>query len=318
MVEISPELTEIIEGQQYEAIENSILKYHNLIWRTAGSQACTLPRACGECYVTPYIPVILEATQMYMRADIVINGESRTTEIHELKNDIASCLSDPEGEFTPETWREISALDFIHSSLPNECKISGLTGQSIVPVITSRNSDLIWREAVDSDNQKGEEIFTSTAEKEYVRTDGDIRKLYEMRPAPMEQMTLGQFASEYRLLYPSDCGYEAAKSTIDEQTKLGPNSGQLIAGTLNLWAPQSMMLINRGIMKKRDKKAALSLPDKGKRNKYATMLLWSPWTELEGVNGEQDEDETELQKESRLGVFPKSVFPLNTDEDESI
>ena len=166
IVEISPELTEIIEGQQYEAIENSILKYHNLIWRTAGSQACTLPRACGECYVTPYIPVILEATQMYMRADVVINGESLTTEIHELKNDIASCLSDPEGEFTPETWREINVLDFIHSSLPNECKISGLTGQSIVPVITSRNSDLTWREAVDSDNQKGEEIFTSTAEKE--------------------------------------------------------------------------------------------------------------------------------------------------------
>ena len=134
----------------------------------------------------------------------------------------------------------------------------------------------------------------------------------------MVQMTLGQFASEYRLLYPSHCGYEAAKSTIDEQSQVGPNSGQLIAGTVNLWAPQAMLLINGGIMKKRDKKAALSLPDKGKRNKYATMLLWSPWTELEGVNGEQDEDETELQQESRLGVFPKSVFPLHTDEDESI
>ena len=193
---------------------------------------------------------------MYMRADVVINGESLTTEIHELKNDIASCLSDPEGEFTPETWREINVLDFIHSSLPNECKISGLTGQSIVPIITSRNSDLIWREAVDSDNQKGEEIFTSTAEKEYVRTDGDIRKLYEMRPEPMKQMTLGQFASEYRLLYQSWHGYEAAKSTIDEQSKLGPNSRQLVAGTMDIWAPQTMMLSNGGVMKKRDEKAA--------------------------------------------------------------
>ena len=48
------------------------------------------------------------------------------------------------------------------------------------------------------------------------------------------------------------------------------------------------------------------------------MLLWSPWTELEGVNGEQDEDETDEQKEKRLCVFPKSVFPLHLYEDASI
>ena len=121
---------------------------------------------------------------------------------------------------------------------------------------------------------------------------------------------MGQFASEYRLLYQSRHGYEAAKSTIDEQSKVGPNSGQLIAGTIDLWAPQAMMLSNGGVMKKREEKAALSLPEKGKRNKYATMLLWSPWTELEAVNGEQDEDETEEQKATRLSVFPKSVFPM--------
>ena len=61
-------------------------------------------------------------------------------------------------------------------------KVSGLVSQSIVEVITSRESDLTWREAVDSDNQKGEELFTSGEGKEYVWTDGDIRKLYEMRP----------------------------------------------------------------------------------------------------------------------------------------
>ena len=59
MVEINPDITDIIDGQQYDVIENLILKYHNLIWRTAGSQECTLPRACGECNVTPYIPCLL-------------------------------------------------------------------------------------------------------------------------------------------------------------------------------------------------------------------------------------------------------------------
>ena len=134
----------------------------------------------------------------------------------------------------------------------------------------------------------------------------------------MKQMTLGQFASEYRLLYPSWHGYEAAKNTIDEQSKIGPNSGQLIAGTIDIWAPQTIMLSNGGIMRKRDEKAALSLPDKGKQNKYASMLLWSPWTELEEVNGEQDENETEEQKERRLSVFPKSVFPVHMHDDTSI
>ena len=175
MVEINPDLEEIIEGQQGESIGSLILKYHNLIWRTAGSQVCTLPRACGECNVVPYIPAILEATQMYMWADVVINGESRTTEIHELKNDIVRCLSDSEGEFIPETWREINVLDFIHSSLSDNCRESGLVSQSIVQVINSRGSDLKWRAAIDSDNQKGEELFASGEGKEYVRTDTDIR-----------------------------------------------------------------------------------------------------------------------------------------------
>ena len=296
------------------------MKYHNLIWRTAGSQACTLPRACGECYVIPYIPAIIEATQMYMRADVVINGESRTTEIHELKNDIVRCLSDSEGEFIPETWREINVLDFIHSSLPDNCRESGLVSQSIVQVINSRGSDLTWREAVDSDNQKGEELFTSGEGKEYVWTDGDIRKLYEMRPtAPAaRQMVLGQFASEYIILYQSRHGYEAAKSTIDEQSKMGPNSDQLVAGTIDIWAPQTMMLKNGGIMKRRDKKAALNLLAGNTANKYSSMLLWSPWNELEEVNGEQGEVETEQQKQIRLSVFPKSIFPVQINEDESV
>ena len=47
----------------------------------------------------------------------------------------------------------------------------------------------------------------------------------------MRQMTLGQFASEYILLYPARDGYEAAKSTIDEQSKIGQNSDHHIAGT---------------------------------------------------------------------------------------
>ena len=86
---------------------------------------------------------------------------------------------------------------------------------------------------------------------------------------------------------------------------------------LILRAPETMMLLNGGVMKRRTKAAALNLSNGGKRNKYITMLLWSPWTELERVNGEQDQDETEEQKHARLTVFPKSVFPVLL-EDSSI
>ena len=133
----------------------------------------------------------------------------------------------------------------------------------------------------------------------------------------MKQMTLGQFASEYIQLRQGRHGYEAAMSTIDEQSKLGTSSDQLVAGTRDVRAPETMMLLNGGVMKRRTKAAALNLPNAGKRNKYITMLLWSPWTELERVNGEQDQDETEEQKDTRLSVFPKSVFPENM-EDSSI
>ena len=71
-------------------------------------------------------------------------------------------------------------------------------------------------------------------------------------------------------------------------------------------------------MKKREKRAALNLPNKGTTNKYVSMLLWSPWNHLEEVNGEQQGYETEEQKLTRLSVFPASVFPVHVDTDDSI
>ena len=71
-------------------------------------------------------------------------------------------------------------------------------------------------------------------------------------------------------------------------------------------------------MNRRNEKAALNIHKEGKTNKYITMLLWSPWTELEGVNGEQNEEETEEQKQRRLSVFPSSVFPTQTVGDDTI
>ena len=68
-------------------------------------------------------------------------------------------------------------------------------------------------------------------------------------------------------------------------------------------------------MKRRERKAALNIGNEGKTNKYVTMLLWSPWNDLVEVNGEQYEYETEQQKQTRLSVFPASVFPVHIGDD---
>ena len=50
---------------------------------------------------------------------------------------------------------------------------------------------------------------------------------------------------------------------------------------------------------------------------FVSKLLWSPWIELEGVNGEQEEEETGEQNERRLALFPESIFPVSAFEDDS-
>ena len=67
----------------------------------------------------------------------------------------------------------------------------------------------------------------------------------------MNDMVLGELASKYRLLKPSGHGYERAKSRINEETLMGPPTDELVAGTSNVVAPETMMLKNGKILKRR-------------------------------------------------------------------
>ena len=238
-------LKDIIEDQiedHYEEEDKVLLQaYHYLIWNTAAAagQLCTLPRACGETAISPFLPAILEATQMRVEAETIIRGES--IDLHRFRphmdSDMSTYLQDPEG------WKEIGILEFFNSSLPPEKRLKAMRSRPVVHVITSRTKTLTWKEAQDSDEHKGEEIFITPMGKQYVRSDGDVRKLFEVRPPPMARMPLGQFASEFRLLNPSVHGYEKAKSTIDEGSLLGPATEQKVAGTIEVFLPTCMMLL---------------------------------------------------------------------------
>ena len=64
-------------------------------------------------------------------------------------------------------------------------------------------------------------------------------------------------------------------------------------------------------MKRRETKSILMFQSNDSTDGYLSELLWSKWTKLEEVTGEQDEEETREQKQIRLDVFPLSVFPVH-------
>ena len=134
-------------------------------------------------------------------------------------------------------------------------------------------------------------------------------------------MRLGQLACEYRLLRQSDHGFESARNRINEETNLGPNSSDLVAGTINTFAPKAMRLANDKIMKRRiEDKAVPHLLFSGLMSRHGSELMWSPWQNLEEITGDQDEKETAEQRRTRLQIFPLSRFSYteeDSDEDEN-
>ena len=312
-VEIFEDTIEMLEEQNFGAPLSTtdrslIIAYHNLIRKTACKGMVTLPRGVGECSVIPFLPLILEATEMQMEAEIVTDGQSYQYIESDLKSDIAKCVEEP------EMWKEISILDLLNATLPTMNQVVGPKSQPLVPVVSSRDRKLKWRESCDGDELRGEEIFTcERGEKFYVRTGTDIRVLYEARPEPWKEMVLGQFLSEYRLLKRNSREADAANSKLGEVVE----SESQVVGCEGLTAPHRMQLTNESIVVRRSqgKRAVPHLLYHGTTSKYSNVLLWTSWQRLEEVEPHQEEEETEDQKNTRLSIFPMSKFP-SSEEDE--
>ena len=309
---ISDELLLAISPTQDD--HNDLVRYHTLLWKTGGDGMWTMQRSPSDCTVVPYIPALLGASRMAMSAKISSSDDHLLPKECLISDELKVAIKDQQ---TANNWQEISFLQFINSTLPSS-KVPtaiGPTSQPITQVITTKERKLTWRAARDSDHEAGEAIFESDSRRLYVRTDSDVRKLYEGRPERMRGMRLGQFACEYRLLCPSDHGFEHVKNCIDEETGLGPNSCDLVAGTNSTFAPKAMRLANEKIMKRKiEDKSVPHLLLSGMMSKHGSQLMWTPWQNLEDVTGQQEEMETAEQKRTRLQIFPLSNFP-HVDED---
>ena len=296
-----------------EDVNVDLILYHILIWKTAGDGMWTIQRHPNERTTIAYVPALLEASALKMLAEICARGTHLLAPETEVSGEVKALLSKSNGDWQEDDWQEISVLEFINATLPLDKvdKARGPTSQPIVPVIVAKDRNLSWRRAMDSDNHTGETVFAADNDKLYVRTDGDIRIHFENRPDRMSRMVLGEFASHYRLLKPSGHGYEKAKNAINEDTSIGPECGDLVAGTSDIAAPDTMMLKNGKLMKRRQGVHAVpNLLYSGCTSKHGNQLMWSHWQHLEDVTGEQDEEETENQKKVRLEIFPFSVFPI--------
>ena len=302
-------------------VKGDLLLYHILIWKTAGDGQWTMERHQNERTVIAYIPALLEASALKMSAEICATGSHLFVTEQEISSEVKELISKSNEDWEEEDWQEISFLEFVNATLPVS-KIDqarGPTSQPVIPIIVDKDRNLSWRGAVDSDNHTGEEIFETVNNRLYVRTAGDVRILYENIPDHMSRMVLGELASRYRLLKPSACGYQKAMNSINEDTSIGPGSGDLVAGTCDTAAPDTMKLKNGKLMKRRQ--GVHAVPDllfAGCSSKHANQLMWSPWKQLEDVTGEQDEEETANQKRVRLELFPFSVFPVVREDREDV
>ena len=299
---------------QNQQVKIDILTYHILIFKTAGSNVLTMRRDPGESKVIPYIPAIFGASALAMSAELCIEGEYLQPIERDISDEVKESIVDH------GNWQEISLLEYVNACLPADKieRVQGPTSEPIVPVKTDKDRKLLWRSAQDSDNQNGETVFQGEMEELYVRQHSDIRILYENLPERARAMVLGQLLSQYKLLWPSDNGFARARESIDDVTKVGPDSDQRVAGTPEIAAPQTILLANGKIMKRRTYGIAvpLILPS-GFIGKLGNQLMWTPWRFLEDVTGDQDDEETEVQRQIRLELFPRSVFPAGVDSDDS-
>ena len=295
-----------------------LILYHFLICQTSITSRWTLPRNPGECRVEPYLPRILQVTKMRMSAETEVYGGGIQLERTDLKSDITNHISDP------DNWKEISILEYVNGQLLEDDRLIGPRSQPLVKVITCKGDEVSWREAQDHDNTRGEDIFVNQEEEEeenegkgYVRSKSDVRRLYEVRPAEMRGMRLGQMAAEYHEIQAGGRGLESAKSKIDAQTDVGPDSDGPVIGVPNLAAPQCMRLSNGTVMKRREgRPAVLHLLYSGVPGAFGHELLWEPWQYLEDVRGNPSDEETLEQKNTRLTMFPFSVLPTNPNGEE--
>ena len=176
------------------------------------------------------------------------------------------------------------------------------TSQSTVPVIAFQERERTFKDATEEDAET-EEVFFNRKNEGFMIVNGDLRKLYAMRPEALREMTFAQFVINYYRLQVHQ------KSLLQPQSDIGLESSEPVIGG-NTRVPLFLKLANNIIMKKRSdtsRPVPLLLFSNG-FDSYQARILFKPWRNLEEVATEGSEEESAQLRQNQLSLFPMSVF----------
>ena len=275
--------------------KNTLLVYHTILLRTGRGSGWTLRRRPGETHVAPYHPLLLEA--LNQRVDVRI---SLTSE--HLQEDRTNYQAEVEGITASHAWKEISVLEFLHGLSSVNCE--QLSSQGTVSLIVSQDRERRFRDSTERDEEI-DDIYVNRKNESYIIINGDLRKLYAIRPPAIERMTLAQFALSYYKI-----NSRQQNIYVDPQTNVGEDSREPIVGGERS-APQSLMLFNRIIMKRRSEKPrpVLLLLPSSEIGDFGNRMLFQPWRDLADLVQDTSQEEKELQKRNCLALLPTSIYP---------
>ena len=268
---------------------HSLMWYHTLLFKTAGSNQWTLKRNPEEKGVEPYHPLLLEALKSGLEFRVVTTAEH-----------LQNVFSGGALGGDDNVWTQVSILQFLHGL--SQSNYMEPTSQATVPIVACQTQERCFKDASEGDEGQ-DEIFVNRKGEEFTIINGDLRKLYRLRPAGLESMTLAQFAVCYYKLKPH------RKSIIDPQSDLGPESEESIVGG-PLRVPLYVRLSNNIKMKKRTE-GARPVPLMLKSDTldpYGERLLFKCWRNFEELDDEVSEAELTQQTRIRLSLFPMSIF----------
>ena len=204
-------------------------------------------------------------------------------------------------------WKQISILKFLHGISQFEEPASQVT----VAVITSQEEELNFTESVQKD-EECDEIFTNSLNESFVIANGDLRKLYTLRPQAVDEMPFGHFITDYHRKRPCQ------PAVIDPVSGVGGESGEMIVGS-EVSAPLFIKLSNTVIMKKRSEKSkpVPLLLRSNTLDSYGERMLFQPWRNVGELHQRQSEEEKEKQKQNLLELFPMAIFLAGEESSRS-
>ena len=271
---------------------NLLMWYHTLLLKTAGGNRWTLRRGLEECAVEPYHPLLLEALKCH------IHFRVSTTSEYLMPNyvDVGAMGSDS------GAWTEVPILEFLHGL--SQAHFKEPTSQTIIPIMACQTRERCFKEATEDDEER-DQIFFNTKNEGFIIINGDLRKMYAMRPVGLQEMTFAQFATSYYrlrndrncLLQPgSDVGFESDEQVVGGTTKaplfLKLSNGVNMKKRVNCPRPVPLLLFSMSL------------------GLYEERMLFKAWRDIENVAEEGSEEDFALQVQNRLALFPMSVFPV--------